>query len=50
MALGFGKPIKKDDPRLKQHETVYQSSRGGWFPPEKKPVPGARKAEKKGRK
>ncbi len=33
MALGFGKPIAADDPRLKGHETTYQASRGGYFPP-----------------
>lgn len=40
MALGFPKPIKPDDPRLKGHETTYQSSRGGWLRPALKPVPG----------
>lgn len=40
MALGFPKPIKKDDPRLKGKETDYSASRGGWFPREKKPTPG----------
>ncbi|MFB6620154.1 hypothetical protein ACFCV9_39060, partial [Streptomyces sp. NPDC056367] len=33
MALGFPKPIRQDDPRLKGHETTYQASRGGHFPP-----------------
>ncbi|MGQ5576059.1 hypothetical protein [Streptomyces sp. ECR3.8] len=33
MALGFKKPIQPDDPRLKGHETTYQASRGGHFPP-----------------
>ncbi|MFK0062633.1 hypothetical protein ACIQTN_25825 [Streptomyces werraensis] len=33
MALGFKKPIAKDDPRLQGHETIYQPSRGGSFPP-----------------
>lgn len=33
MALGFSKPIRKDDPRLKGHETTYQASRGGHYPP-----------------
>lgn len=47
MALGFSKPIKQDDPRLKGHETTYQASRGGWFPPEPKPVPGTPKKPKK---
>ena len=32
-ALGFTRPIKKDDPRLQGHETTYQASRGGWFKP-----------------
>ncbi|MFF1281066.1 hypothetical protein [Streptomyces sp. NPDC058299] len=40
MALGFPKPIAKDDPRLEGHGTVYQPSRGGHFPEPKKPVPG----------
>lgn len=43
MALGFPKPIKADDPRLKGHETDYQPSRGGWVKPAKKPVPGTPK-------
>jgi hypothetical protein len=33
MALGFKKPISKDDPRLKGRQTTYQASRGGYFPP-----------------
>jgi len=28
------------DEQLKQHQTVYQPSRGGHFPVEEKPVPG----------
>lgn len=40
MALGFPEPIKKDDPRLKGHETTWQASRGGSFPEPEKPVPG----------
>jgi hypothetical protein len=32
-----------DDPRLKGHETVYSSSRGGWVKPTPKPVPGTPK-------
>ncbi|MFI1728198.1 hypothetical protein ACH40E_02945 [Streptomyces acidicola] len=48
MALGWKKPIKPDDPRLKGHETTYQSSRGGWLKPTEKPVPGKpKKAPKK---
>ena len=43
MALGFPRPIRKDDPRLKGQETTYQSSRGGWLQPAKKPVPGTPK-------
>jgi hypothetical protein len=39
MALGFPKPIKKDDPRLQGHETTYQASRGGWHKPAKKAAP-----------
>ncbi|MFJ3923031.1 hypothetical protein [Streptomyces sp. NPDC090022] len=30
-----------DDPRLKGHETTYSASRGGHYPTEPKPVPGA---------
>lgn len=26
-------PTPADDPRLKGHETTYQASRGGYFPP-----------------
>jgi hypothetical protein len=33
MALGFTEPIKADDERLQGHETTYQASRGGYFPP-----------------
>ncbi|MER7967770.1 hypothetical protein ABTX35_01935 [Streptomyces sp. NPDC096080] len=44
MALGFPRPIKSTDPRLKGHETDYAASRGGWV---KKtpttPVPGTPK-------
>jgi hypothetical protein len=41
MALGWKTtPPQSDDERLAGHETVYQASRGGWFPPEDKPVPG----------
>jgi hypothetical protein len=47
MALGFKKPISKDDPRLKGHETTYQASRGGHVPPEKKPVPGTPKKKRR---
>ncbi|MFE1586980.1 hypothetical protein ACFW6Q_14960 [Streptomyces sp. NPDC058737] len=43
MALGFPKPIKPDDPRLQGKGTDYQASRGGWFPREKKLVPGTPK-------
>jgi len=44
MALGFPRPIKKDDPRLKGHETTYKASRGGSYPePKDKPVPGTPK-------
>ncbi|MER8219709.1 hypothetical protein ABTZ58_03745 [Streptomyces sp. NPDC094143] len=43
MALGFPKPIKKNDPRLEGHGTTYQASRGGHYPEPKKPVPGTPK-------
>ncbi|MEE1813687.1 hypothetical protein PUR59_01355 [Streptomyces sp. SP18ES09] len=39
MALRQPKPAP-DDPRLKDHQTTYSSSRGGWTRPEPKPVPG----------
>jgi hypothetical protein len=45
MALGWKKPISKDDPRLKGHETDYSASRGGWVKEKPKPVPGARKKQ-----
>lgn len=38
--------VAKDDPRLKGHETTYQASRGGWFKPADKPVPGTPKGKK----
>jgi hypothetical protein len=42
--LGFKKPIDPQDPRLKDHQTTYQASRGGWFKPkEPKPIPGTPK-------
>lgn len=47
MALGWKTPPPPDDPRLQGHETTYQASRGGWFKPAEKPVPGATK-EKSG--
>ncbi|MFJ7049028.1 hypothetical protein ACIQVC_37320 [Streptomyces sp. NPDC101112] len=40
MALGWTKNPEPDDPRLQGHETYYQSSRGGYFPPPLKPVAG----------
>ncbi|WP_411121284.1 hypothetical protein [Streptomyces sp. x-19] len=36
-------PGSRPDP---QHETTYQASRGGWFKPEPKPVPGTPKSKK----
>lgn len=45
MALGFKKPIEPDDPRLDGYETVYQASRGGYFPVADKPVPGTPQEE-----
>jgi len=47
MALGFKRPIRQDDPRLNGHETTYQASRGGWYRPDPKPVPGQRKPQPK---
>ncbi|NUS83682.1 MAG: hypothetical protein HOY75_13280 [Streptomyces sp.] len=41
MALGFPRPIEPDDERLQGHETVYSASRGGHYPVEERPVPGA---------
>ncbi|MYW48864.1 hypothetical protein [Streptomyces sp. SID161] len=40
MALGWKTTPEPDDPRLAKHETVYQASRGGYFPASQKPVPG----------
>ncbi|MEU4947711.1 hypothetical protein [Streptomyces lavendulae] len=42
MALTPPKP-PADDPRLKDHQTTYSASRGGHYPSQPKPVPGARK-------
>ncbi|MFF4286000.1 hypothetical protein ACFY0R_11830 [Streptomyces sp. NPDC001633] len=39
-------PGTRPDPR---HETTYQSSRGGWFKTEPKPVPGTPKSKKRER-
>ncbi|WP_276615564.1 hypothetical protein [Streptomyces sp. A1136] len=39
MALTQPNP-KPDDPRLADHQTTYQASRGGHYPTEPKPVPG----------
>ena len=47
MALGWKKKPEPTDPRLKGHETDYQSSRGGWLKPVPKPVPGTPKKETK---
>lgn len=46
MALRQPKPAP-DDPRLKGHETTFQSSRGGWHKPVPKPVPGTPKEQKR---
>lgn len=46
MALRQPKPAP-DDPRLKGHETTFQASRGGWFKPTPKPVPGTPKEEQR---
>ncbi|CAL9350558.1 hypothetical protein SUDANB1_00452 [Streptomyces sp. enrichment culture] len=43
MALGWKTTPSADDPRLQGHETTYQASRGGHFPPPEQPVPGAPK-------
>ena len=40
------KRLPENDPRRSGHETTYQSSRGGYFPPADKPVPGTPKKEK----
>lgn len=42
MALRQPTP-QPNDPRLKGHETVYSSSRGGWVKPADKPVAGTKK-------
>lgn len=46
MALGFKKPIAADDPRLKGHETTYQASRGGYYPPNQAQQETATQADK----
>ncbi|MDT0472991.1 hypothetical protein RM863_12740 [Streptomyces sp. DSM 41014] len=43
MALGFPRPIRPDDPRLKGHATDYSGSCGGWVKTPPKPVPGTPK-------
>ncbi|MCL3994435.1 hypothetical protein [Streptomyces lavenduligriseus] len=43
MALGWKQQPTQDDPRLEGHQTVYQSSRGGWLKPAKKPIPASPK-------
>lgn len=40
--------LPEGDPRREGHETTYQPSRGGYFPPPKKPVPGAPKKKGEG--
>lgn len=40
------KRLPENDPRREGHETTYQSSRGGWFPAPKRPVPGAKKEKR----
>lgn len=42
MALRQPKPAP-NDPRLKDHETVYAPSQGGWVKPADKPTPGTPK-------
>lgn len=46
MALRQPPKLPPGDPRSKGHETDYQASRGGWFKPEPKPVPGTPKGTK----
>lgn len=41
MTLGFPNEIEPDDPRLLDHATTYDSSRGGWVIPD--PTPDASK-------
>ena len=42
--MALRKPkVEPNDPRLKDHQTVYSSSRGGWVKPTDKPTPGAPK-------
>ncbi|WP_431999309.1 hypothetical protein [Streptomyces sioyaensis] len=42
MALPTGLPIGGQEPRDERQPDEYQASRGGWYPPEPKPVPGQR--------
>lgn len=37
----LGRHLSQED--TAEHETVYQPSRGGWFPAPAKPVPGTPK-------
>lgn len=39
--------VSQDDPRLADHVTTYQASRGGWHKPADKPIPGTPKEGKK---
>lgn len=41
MALGWKTPPEPDE----DFETVYQASRGGWFPKDEEPVPGTPQQE-----
>lgn len=36
---------KMSPEQLEQHATEYQGSRGGWYPPTDKPVPGTPKTQ-----
>ena len=42
MALRQPKP-EPSDPRLKDHQTTYSSSRGAWVKSDPKPTPGTPK-------
>lgn len=45
MALNRNMPIRdpKASDKSGEHSTDYQASRGGWYPPTDKPVPGTPK-------
>jgi len=44
MTMALRKPtVEPNDPRLKDHQTVYSSRQGAWVKPTPKPTPGTPK-------